>query len=223
MVVSQREEAASLRQCDPELAASRSIPGSLSCPPTLTTPTPTSATSFFLCFLSGLFWSLSWRGTVKPQGAFREDPVTRALALSSALTKSATEREQTRALRETALRPSYTPHPTDPPPLDRYLDIQPPCLSTCPPSLSNIFLSLSPIASPTLFTPISPKRYLHRSVRSQLSSTPRFIAQISIASCPPATPPVWKGPLRKWRTPSASNKKKNGDFVLPASQKHPNF
>lgn len=138
-------------------------------------PFPTSTTSFFLCFLSGLFWSLSWRGTVKPQGAFREDPVTRALALSSALTKSATEREQTRALRETALRPSYTPHPTNPPPLDRYLDILPSCLSTCPPSPPNIFLSLSPVASPTLFTPISPKRYLHgiylRSVRSRLSST----------------------------------------------------
>lgn len=134
-------------------------------------PFPTSTTSFFLCFLSGLFWSLSWRGTVKPQGAFREDPVTRALALSSALTKSATEREQTRALRETALRPSYTPHPTNPLPLDRYLDILPSCLSTCPPSPPNIFLSLSPVASPTLFTPISPKRYLHRSVRSRLSST----------------------------------------------------
>lgn len=170
-------------------------------PPYATTPPPTSATSFFLCFLSGLFWSLSWRGTVKPQGAFREDPVTRALALSSALTKSATEREQTRALRETALRSSYTAHPTEYPPLDRYLDILPPCLSTCPSSPPNIFLSLSPVASPTLFTPISPKRYLHRSVRSQLPSTPRFIAQISIASCPPATLPVWKGPIRKWRSP----------------------
>lgn len=189
------ERGTSLRQCDPELAESRSILGSLSCPPTLSTPPPPSTistTTFFLCFLSGLFWSLNWRGTVKPQGAFREDPVTRALALSSALTKSATEREQTRALRKTALRRPYTALPTNPPPLDRYLDILPPCLSTCPPSPPNIFLSLSPVASPTLFTPISPKRYLHRSVRSRLPSKPRFIAQISIASCPSATP-VWKG------------------------------
>ena len=44
----ERGEVVSLRQCDPELASSRSIPGSLSYPPTLTTSI--SGTSFFLCF-----------------------------------------------------------------------------------------------------------------------------------------------------------------------------
>lgn len=34
------ERGTSLRQCDPELAESRSILGSLSCPPTLSTPPP---------------------------------------------------------------------------------------------------------------------------------------------------------------------------------------
>jgi hypothetical protein len=63
-----------------------------------------------------------WGSTIKPQDAFREDPVTRARALSSALTKSATEREETRPLRESCGA-------------DRYLDTL---------SLATLSLRLSP-------------------------------------------------------------------------------
>lgn len=68
-------------------------------------PSCTSTPPFRLRPLSlpRLFWSEPKGGTIKPQDAFREDPVTRALALSSALTKSATEREETRPLRESLL------------------------------------------------------------------------------------------------------------------------
>lgn len=106
-----------VRQCDPELAASRSIPGSLSYPPAShpppSPPPPAShPSSLSLCARasSSLYLVSSdpkdggGGGTIKPQDAFREDPVTRALALSSALTKSATEREETRPLRESAPR-----------------------------------------------------------------------------------------------------------------------
>lgn len=41
-----------LRQCDPELAASRSILGSLSCPPTLTTSSPPYPPSSFASSLA---------------------------------------------------------------------------------------------------------------------------------------------------------------------------
>lgn len=109
-----------VRQCDPELAASRSIPR-FTVLPSCIPSTSVAATSRISSFLSpsapapprlSTSSPLIRRrgggggggGTIKPQDAFREDPVTRALALSSALTKSATEREETRPLRESAPR-----------------------------------------------------------------------------------------------------------------------
>lgn len=78
--------------------------------------------------------------TIKPQDAFREDPVTRALALSSALTKSATEREETRPLRESAPRRRvaawYYPR------IDTLISCHPVSVLV-PDGLLNIFLPLS--------------------------------------------------------------------------------
>lgn len=96
------ESVVAVRQCDPELAASRSIPRFTvlpSCPIHLRHLYFLPPPSLPLPFLVSSDPSRRG-GTIKPQDAFREDPVTRALALSSALTKSATERKETRLLRE---------------------------------------------------------------------------------------------------------------------------
>lgn len=115
----------------------------------------------------------SWRGTIKPQGAFREDPVTRAPALSSALTKSATEREETRALRETLV----VVHTVST--RDRYLDILPPCLSTCPASPPEYFSFVFSRPHPKLFTPISPIPSLSDVART----SQRFPSSIRFLPC----------------------------------------
>lgn len=144
-----------VRQCDPELAASRSIPGSLSYPPAShpppSPPPPASHPSSLSLSLCARASSSRYlvssdpkeRGggsTIKPQDAFREDPVTRALALSSALTKSATEREETRPLRESAPRRRvaawYYPR------IDTLISCHPVSVLV-PDGLLNIFLPLS--------------------------------------------------------------------------------
>lgn len=147
-----------MRQCDPELAASRSIPGSLSYPPASHPPPsppppashpsslslpPSAPAPLRLTTSSPLIRRSAGGGrgsTIKPQDAFREDPVTRALALSSALTKSATEREETRPLRESAPRRRvaawYYPR------IDTLISCHPVSVLV-PDGLLNIFLPLS--------------------------------------------------------------------------------
>lgn len=157
-----------MRQCDPELAAGGSIP-QVHCPtlphhpppspppsgPLLSPPRrpPLFPTTSPLVFpLSPLIRAEGGGGTIKPQDAFREDPVTRAQALSSALTKSATEREETRPLRESlfVVRRGST--------LDRYFDILPPCLCTCPRRSAEYFSSSLARSPSPVFTTISRKR-----------------------------------------------------------------
>lgn len=144
------ESVVPVRQCDPELAASRSIPGSLSYPPAShpppSPPPPASHLPLSLPLHSRLLVSSSplliresKGGTIKPQDAFREDPVTRALALSSALTKSATEREETRPLRESLLVAVWRWYY---PRIDTLISCHPVSVLV-PDGLLNIFLPLS--------------------------------------------------------------------------------
>lgn len=155
--------------------------------PSCTASTPVSATSIPSSPLPHplfLFWSEAKGGyTIKPQDAFREDPVTRALALSSALTKSATEREETRPLRESLLVVvvwrSSTPGsiPWYPATLSLYLSLD---------GLLNIFLPL-PRAHLRRFSPQFHGNEIHV-LRLQLSSFAaafsRFPSVLSLSLSP---------------------------------------